>query len=196
MQYNNSSYLSGQLLKQLNATALAPVPKVPQPVKVIDFRPTACCNTVYKCISKILANRLKVFLPHLISVNQRAFIAGRRIMDNILLAQEIIKDYSRKGGRSRCTIKLNIKKKFDFVSWNFILNILQHMRFPPIYISWIKECISTPVFSFCLNGKLEGFIHGGKGVRQGDPLSPYLFILCIEVLSKMMDDAGGGGLLS
>lgn len=165
-------FLSGYLLKQLNATALTLVPKIPQPTKDTDFRPIACCNVVYKCISKILANRLKILPPHLISGNQSAFIAGRHIMDNILLAQEIIRDYGRQGGRPRCAIKLDIKKAFDSVSWQFTLNILQHMQFPPIYIGWIKECITTPVFFSCLNGQLEGFIKGGKGIRQGDPLSP------------------------
>lgn len=115
---------SEQLLKQLNATTLALVPKIPQPVKVTDYRPIACCNTVYKCVSKILANRLKMFLPYLISPNQSVFIAGRRIMDNILLAQEVIKDYGRNGGNPRCTIKLDIKKAFDSVNWQFILNVL------------------------------------------------------------------------
>lgn len=87
---------SGQLLKQLNAIALALVPNIPQHVKVTDYTPIACCITVHKCISKILANRLKLSLPHLISPNQSAFIVGRRIVDNILLAQKVIKDYGRK----------------------------------------------------------------------------------------------------
>lgn len=85
-------FSSGCLLKQLDATALALVPKVPQPTKVTDYKPIVCCNTVYKCISKIIANGLKVHLPYLVSRNQSDFIYGRRIMDNTLLAQEIIKD--------------------------------------------------------------------------------------------------------
>lgn len=98
------------------------------------------------------------------------------------------------GGNPRCTIKLDIKKAFS-VNWQFILNVLQYMRFPPFFISWIKERISTPGYSLRLNGSLEGFILGGKGVRQGDPLFPYLFILCMEVLSKMLIAAAAEGLL-
>lgn len=117
-------------------------------------------------------------------------------MDNVLLAQEIIKDYGRSQGNPRCVIKLDITKAFDSVSWIFIKNILRCMNFPPIFINWIYECISTPSFSINFNGRLEGFIKGAKGIRQGDLLSPYLFILCTDVLSKMLDDTAANGLVS
>lgn len=86
-------------------------------------------------------------------------------MDNTLLAQEIISDYGRSCDKPRCTLKLDIKKAFDSVNWNFVINILKHMHFPLPYICWVHESISTPVFSICFNGKLEGFINGAKGIR-------------------------------
>lgn len=117
-------------------------------------------------------------------------------MDNILLAQEIIKDSGRSNGKLRCVVELDIKKAFDSVNWAFILNILKAMNSRAPYIGWIMECICTPTFSLCFNKNLEGYIKGGKGIRQGDPLSPYIFIICMEVLSKMMDSAARENLIS
>lgn len=80
---------------------------------VIEFKPISCCNIIYKCIAKILANRLKVCLPSLISWNQSAFIHGKRIVDNILLANKVVKDYHRSTGEPRCAIKVDLKRAFD-----------------------------------------------------------------------------------
>lgn len=117
-------------------------------------------------------------------------------MDNTMLAQEVVKDYGHCNGRPRCALKLDIKKAFNSISWSFICSTLWHMNLPSKFISWITECISTPAFSICFNGRLEGFIKGAKGIRQGEPLSPYLFIPCMEVLSKMLSSAASGGLFS
>lgn len=84
-------------------------------------------------------------------------------MDNILLAQEVIKDSSMKNGSPRCTMKLDIKKAFDSVNWVSVTNVLKAVNFSLLYIDWIQECISTPAFSISLNEKLEGFIQGAKG---------------------------------
>lgn len=98
-------FLTRKMLKQINATAIALVPKVQHPKRVTEFRPISCCNIIYKCIAKILANKLKVCLPSLISWNQPTFIQGKRILDNILLAHEIVKHYHKPVGKPRCAIK-------------------------------------------------------------------------------------------
>lgn len=155
-------FSSREILKQLNSTSLALIPKVAQPTKIIDYRPIACCNIIYKCISKILANRLKVYFPALISDNQSAFIYGRRIMDNILLAQEIIKDYGRMSGKPRCAIKLDLKKTSDSVHWNFVFNVLKAMNFPPRFIGWIQECIRAPYFPYVWMDAWKATLKVGK----------------------------------
>lgn len=95
-------FSSGKLLKQLNSTIIALIPKIPRPTMVSEFRPISCYNIVYKCISKILANRLRACLPSLSGWNQSVFIQDRRIVDKILLAHEIVKDYHRSTRKPRC----------------------------------------------------------------------------------------------
>jgi len=183
-----SFFQSGRLLKELNATAIALVPKVPNPDKWKDFRPISCCNTVYKCIAKIVANRFKVVLPNLVGPQQTAFIQGRRIGDNILLAQELLKNYHRDKGSPRCALKVDLMKAFDRVRWDFILGILRASGFPNAFTQWIMECISTTSFSISINGELNGFFQGGRGLRQGDPFSPYLFVLVMKAFSGLLSD--------
>lgn len=117
-------FASGRLLKQVNTTLITLVPKCPHPLKVSDFCPISCCKTLYKCIANLLADRLKKQLSSIISLNQCAFIEGRKILDNVLLAQEIVKDYSSTKGKPRCALKLDIRKAFDYVKWDFSLHTL------------------------------------------------------------------------
>lgn len=128
-------FVTRRLLKRLNTTAITLVPKCLHPSKVIDFRPITCCNIIYKCISNILANRIKRCLSSIISGNQYASIEGRRTIDNILLVQKIVKDYNQARGRPRCSLKLDIKKAFDSVRWSFVLNVMQAMGFPVKFLN-------------------------------------------------------------
>ena len=115
---------TGRLLKELNTTTISLVPKVTNPSILNDYRPISCCSTIYKCISKVIANRLKRVLPSLIDKAQSAFIKGRHISDNILLTQELMRNYHRKDSPVRCAIKVDLKKAFDTVRWDFILDLL------------------------------------------------------------------------
>ncbi|XP_074288835.1 uncharacterized protein LOC141613986 [Silene latifolia] len=108
-------FRNGKMLKQLNATNVTLIPKVPNPLTVIQFRPIACCNVVYKCISKLLCARLALVLPHIISVTQGGFIQGRSIMENILICQDLVKLYGRKSVSPRCLFKIDLQKAYDSV---------------------------------------------------------------------------------
>lgn len=101
---------------------------------------------LYKVISKILANRLKCLLPDFIEPNQSAFVEGRLLLENVLLATELVKDYHKDSITSRCAIKFDISKAFDTVQWSFIIGILKALQFPDIFIHWIYLCISTASF--------------------------------------------------
>jgi hypothetical protein len=175
----------------VNATILSLVPKKVNPSTMGDFRPIACCNVVYKCNTKILANRMLLFLSELISMNQTAFIPSRSIAENVLLAQELVRNYHKDRGQPRCTLKIDLMKAYDSVDWEFLICCLQCFGFPTRFINWIRVCITSPRFSVCINGTMVGYFEGKRGLRQGDPLSPYLFVIAMEVFSKIMVDYTG-----
>ena len=170
----------------INATRISLVPKVENPACMDDYRPISCCNVLYKCISKVLVARLKLILSDVISPSQSAFIPGRQISDNILLTQELLHNYHLNKGPARCALKIDLKKAFDTISWQFILKGLQCIGIPVRMINWIHACISSAFFSVGLNGSLHGFFPSSRGLRQGDPLSPYLFVIAMEGLGGIL----------
>ena len=182
-------FRNGRLLKDLNTTAIALIPKKSEACKLGDYRPISCCNVVYKVISKIIDNRLKPILQKCVSPNQAAFLKGRSLGENVLLASELIKEYNKSTCLKSAMLKVDIRKAFDTVCWDFVIKILEAQDFPPLFITWIKECITSPRFSIAINGELAGFFEGKKGLRQGDSMSPYLFIMLMEVLSRLLNRA-------
>ena len=184
-----SVFRYGFLPKGVNSTILALIPKKLDSLEMKDYRPIACCNVLYKVVSKILANRLKRLLPRMIVENQSAFVQGRLLMENVLLASELVKDYHKDGITPRCVMKIDISKAFDSVQWDFVLKCLGALGFPARFIHWIKLCITTPSFSVQVNGDLAGYFQSSRGLRQGCSLSPYLFVLSMNVLSRKFDKA-------
>ncbi|GJW51553.1 RNA-directed DNA polymerase, eukaryota, reverse transcriptase zinc-binding domain protein, partial [Tanacetum coccineum] len=179
-------FISKKLLREVNATIISLVPKISTPQKVSDFRPIACCNVLYKCISKILTERIKSVLEKIVCINQSAFIPGRQIQDNILITQELLRGYNRKNGPKRCALKIDLQKAYDTVNWSFLRSILHLFGFHSVMVEWIMICITTASFSINVNGSPYGYFKGTKGLRQGDPISPYLFTLVMDVLNLLM----------
>lgn len=126
-------------------------------------------------------------MPKIISGNQSAFVKGRDITENVLLAQELVQRYGRSNLSLRCAIKVDLRKAFDSVDWGFLINVLDALNLPTQFINWIAGCITSPMFSLVINGCLVEYFQGKKGLRLGDPLSPYMFVIDIEVLSRMLD---------
>ncbi|KAL0304923.1 UNVERIFIED_CONTAM: putative ribonuclease H protein [Sesamum calycinum] len=165
-------FRTGKLLKQINTTLLALIPKVNMPTYVSDYRPISCCNVLYKAITKIIVKRIQRVLPLLIDYSQNAFVPGRSISDNILLAQELLAGYNQTRLPERCTLKVDIQKAYDSVEWDFLLEVLKLFNFPLQFITLIEQCISTASFSVSLNGSIHGFFKGGRGLRQGLKVNP------------------------
>lgn len=180
-------FRSGKLLKQWNCTAISLVPKKLGADRIGDFRPISCCNVVYKVVSKILARRLETLLPEMISNSQSAFVKGRLLVENVLMASELVQGFNHKSITPRGLLQVDLRKAFDSVSWEFILYVLHCAGFPSIFLNWIKQCITTPSFSITVNGDLCGFFKGKRGLRQGDPLSPFLFVMAMEVFAELLN---------
>jgi len=149
----------------LGETKLVLIPKTPNPTSANDFRPILCCNVIYKCIAKLLCLRLKEVLPHLIHQNQGAFVKGRELLFNILMCQDIVRGYSRKGISPRCIMKIDLKKAFDSVHWGFLEDWLHHLKFPQPFVSWVLACIKSVTFRVHVNGMQGESFGGGRGLK-------------------------------
>eukprot|EP00253_Pinus_taeda_P028496 PITA_28496 len=176
---------SGTILKLLNSTFLGLVPKEENAHTPEKFRPIALCNVIYKIISKVIANRLKPILPNLISEEQSGYVEGRQILDNILLAQEMVHTLQTRK-KAGILMQLDLSKAFDKVNWNYLEAVLAAFGFDHQWINWILALIKYSSFSILVNGSPSETFTPSRGIRQGDPLSPFLFVILMEGLSRLI----------
>jgi hypothetical protein len=178
---------NNRLLQDHNHTFIALIPKQLGASTVHQFRPISLCNVIYKIISKILANRFKALLHLFISPYQSVFVPSKSIQDNTIMAHELFNVINSKKGRGGLmAIKIDMEKAFDRMEWNFILAILSKLGFHPTWVNWVRICITSPSFSILINRSPFGHFSPERGLRQGDPLSPFLFILGTEVISRLL----------
>ena len=179
-----SFFTDGSMPKEVNSSLIILIQKVPNPSTFNNYRPISLCNVIYKIISKILVLRIRPILPRFISPSQLAFIPGRWIAEN----QVIVHSFkSRKIKFGQTAIKLNLQKAYDRVNWDFLQSILCKMGFNRIFTGWIMSCVSTVSFEMLVNGGKSDQFKPSRGLRQGNPLSPCLFIIGQEMLSRLIE---------
>ena len=164
------------------------IPKTENPIRLHEYRPISLVRCIYKIIDKILSNRLKLVLSTIIDYKQSAFIKDRGLLDGVVMANEVIEEVCN--NRMQCLIvKLDFEKAYDSVRWDFLYYMLGRLGFSTKWISWVKACLESSTISVLVNGSPTQEFNPTKGLRQGDPLAPFLFLLVAEGLSGLVRQA-------
>lgn len=188
-------WASAHLPKGCNTAYITLIPKVENPTSLKDYRPISMVGSIYKIIAKVMARRLQKVVNSLIGPLQSSYIEGRQILDGALVAGEVIDSY-KKSGNEAILFKLDFHKAYDSISWSFLKWTLEQMKFPPKWCEWIMTCVTTASASILINGSPCTPFKLKRGLRQGDPLSPFLFVLIGEVLNQVIAKAVEKGLWS
>lgn len=187
-------HTNAKLLSGINSSFLVLIPKKDNPLGLGDYRPISLVSSIYKILAKILSRRMKEVLPAVINEVQSAFVSGRHILDGVMIANEVIDGWhkAKKGG---IILKLDFEKAYDSLNWVFLLSMLGNLGFGTRWIRWIKTCITSVKVSILVNGAPTEEFVPQKGLRQGDPLSPFLFLVAAEGLNLLLSRALEKGLI-
>ena len=177
-----------------NATYICLIPKKLNSSSIRDFKPISLVSSLYKILAKVVLLRLKEVLEETIDHSQEAFVQRRQILDLILIANEVVEEYRIKKNEG-IVFNIDFEKAYNHVSWEFLDFVLERKGFGERWRKWIRGCLISAIFSVIINGKPRGHFGATRGVRQGDPLSPFLFILVVDVLSKLVKKACDNALI-
>lgn len=187
-------YSNRKRARGVNSSFISLIPKKENRINLTEYRPISLVSYIYKVVAKVLSRRLRKVLPKLIGEVQTAFLGGRCILDGVLIANEVV-DWWKKSKQKGLILKLDFEKTYDSVNWEFLLAMMQNFGFGEKWVGWIKECISTPRISVLVNGSPTAEFSPQKGLRQGDPLSHFLFNIVAEGLNILLERAKRKGLI-
>jgi hypothetical protein len=168
------------------------IPKVSSPQALGDFRPISLIGSLYKLVAKVLACRLAKVVDNLIPNTQSAFIKGRQLVDGVVVVSEVI-DYAKKSGKECLILKVDFEKAYDSVDWGFLDYMLCRFGFGEKWRAWMKACVCSGNMSILVNGSPTEEICIKRGLKQGDPLAPFLFLLVADGLGALMRSAVARG---
>lgn len=190
-----SVFENPSLIGNVNHTLLTLIPKLDDPKKAADFRLIALCNVIYKVVTKVLTNRIRLVLPHIIAGSQSSFIQGRDTKDNSIVLQEAVHTMQGMTSRKRfMIIKLDLAKAYDKLEWRFVLESLEILNFPKNIVELNKACLVSSSMAITWQGCASDPFFPTRGLHQGDPLSPLLFVIALERLNHCIMDAVNQGL--
>ncbi|PNX71458.1 ribonuclease H, partial [Trifolium pratense] len=189
-------FTSSWILPGFNSNIIALLPKTPDASSIDQYRPIAMANFKFKVITKIIADRLASIMPSIVSEEQRGFIHDRNIKECLCIASEAANLLHNKSFGGNLALKIDITKAFDTLEWSFLLKVLNSFGFNEVFCNWIHVILRSAFLSISINGKSHGYFNCTRGVRQGDPLSPLLFCLAEDVLSRQISKIVAEGKLN
>lgn len=185
MDLMHQFHSDGFIHKGMSSSFITLIPKINDPNGLNDFRPISLLGCISKLISKILANRLRKVINHIVSDVQTGFIAGRNILDGPLIINEVM-GWVKKSKKKTLLFKIDFEKAFDSINWEFVDTIMGYMNFSGKWRMWIRGVLSSARASVLINGSPSKEFQYERGVRQGDPLSPFIFIIAMEAFTYFM----------